>query len=80
MPRKNANAPAPAERKQKKNDNALTPAERKQLVELYDALCGVASENGEDFFDCYHRRSGAAMFAELGAILQRVAPAEYAAL
>ena len=79
MPRKNANAPAPAERKQKKNDNALTPAERKQLVELYDALCGVA-ENGEDFFDCYHRRSGAAMFAELGAILQRVAPAEYAAL
>ena len=80
MPRKNANAPAPAERKQKKNDNALTPAERKQLVELYDALCGVVSENGEDFFDCYHRRSGAAMFAELGAILQRVAPAEYAAL
>ena len=80
MPRKNANALAPAERKREKSDNALTPAERKQLVELYDALCGVASENGEDFFDCYHRRSGAAMFAELGAILQRVAPAEYAAL
>ena len=80
MPKKNANAPAPAERKREKSDNALTPAERKQLVELYDALCGVVSENGEDFFDCYHRRSGAAMFAELGAILQRVAPAEYAAL
>ena len=80
MPRKNTNAPAPAVRKREKNDNALTPAERKQLVELYDALCGGVSENGEDFFDCHHRRSGAAMFAELGAILQRVAPAEYAAL
>ena len=64
----------------RKNDNALTPAERRQLAELYDALCGVASERGEELFDRYHKRSGAAMFAELDAILQRVAPAEYAVL
>lgn len=64
----------------RKNDKALTANERKQLADLYDALCGVASENGDDFFDCYHKRGGAVMFTELGAILQRVAPAEYAAL
>ena len=64
----------------RKNDKALTANERKQLADLYDALCCVVSENGVEYFDGYHKRGGTAMFTELGAILQRVAPAEYAAL
>ena len=69
-------------RKAKKDDggSALTPKERKQLAELYDALVGVASERGTDFFRSYHKRGGAAMLSELETILQRVAPAELAAV
>lgn len=62
------------------NDKTLTATERRQLADLYDALCGVVSECDADYFDGFHKRGGAKMMNELEAILQRVAPAELAAL
>lgn len=62
------------------NDKTLTATERRQLADLYDALCGVVSECDADYFDGFHRRGGAKMMNELEAILQRVAPAEFAAV
>ena len=62
------------------NDKTLTAIERKQLADLYDALCGVVSECDADYFDGFHKRGGAKMMNELEAILQRVAPAEFAAV
>lgn len=58
----------------------LTETERRNLADLFDALIGVASENGTDFFDSYHKRSGATMLTELETFLQKHAPAELAAL
>jgi len=62
------------------DDMTLTATERKQLADLYDALCGVVSECDADYFDGFHKRGGAKMMNELEAILQRVAPAEFAAV
>ena len=58
----------------------LTETERRNLADLFDALIGVASENGTDFFDSYHRRSGATMLAVLEKKKKKHAPAELAAL
>ncbi len=63
-----------------KNNKALTATERRKLVDLYDALCGVVCECGYDYFDGFHKRGGAKMMNELEAILQRLAPAEFAAI
>ena len=62
------------------NNAILTETERRNLADLFDALIGVASENGTDFFDSYHKRSGATMLTELETFLQKHAPTELAAL
>ena len=58
----------------------LTKKERQQLAEAFDALIGVASESGEDFFDGYHKRSGKKMLDELETIFKKLAPIEMEAL
>ena len=58
----------------------LTAAEKRNLADLLDALIGIASENGTDFFDSYHERGGSAMLTELETILQKHAPAELSAI
>lgn len=55
----------------------LTAGERQNLADLYDALLGVVCENGEDFFDGYHRRRGKGLMNELEAICCKLAPAEF---
>ena len=55
----------------------LTARERQNLADLYDALLGVVCENGEDFFDGYHRRRGKGLMKELAAICRKLAPVEY---
>jgi hypothetical protein len=55
----------------------LTARERQHLADLYDALLGVVCENGEDFFDGYHRRRGKGLMNELEAICRKLAPAEF---
>ena len=62
------------------NNAILTETERRNLADLFDALIGVASENGTDFFDSYHKRGGATMLTELETFLQKHAPTELAAL
>ena len=54
----------------------LTKKERQQMVDLFDALLGVMSECGSDFFDSYHKRKGKGMFTELETFLCKYAPQE----
>ena len=63
-----------------KKNATLTPTERQHLADLYDALLGVRSEDGTDFFDGYHKRGGNAMMNELAAICQKYAPTEFTAV
>lgn len=63
-----------------KNETALTSDERQQLADIYDALVGVACEQGEDLFDGFHKRGGTAMLNELEELVKRLAPDEFAAL
>ena len=73
------NAPAGvAGRKGKMDAPALTAEERRHLADLYDALLGVVCENGEEFFDGYHRRGGRGLMRELAGICGKLAPAEFA--
>ena len=58
----------------------LTATERRNLADLLDALTGIASESGTDFFDSYHKRGGSAMLSELETFLQKHAPAELSAI
>ena len=58
----------------------LTATERRNLADLLDALIGIASESGMDFFDSYHKRGGSAMLSELETFLQKHAPAELSAI
>ena len=60
--------------------SALSATERRRLADLLDALIGVASERGTEFFRSYHKRGGSAMLSELEAILRKHAPAELAAV
>ncbi len=61
-----------------KKNATLTPTERQHLADLYDALLGVCSEDGTDFFDGYHKRGGKGLMDELEAICRKLAPAEFA--
>ena len=56
----------------------LTAGERQHLADLYDALVGAVCENGEDFFDGYHKRGGKGLMNELEAICRKLAPTEFA--
>ena len=60
-----------------KNETALTSDERQQLADIYDALVGVACEQGEDLFDGFHKRGGTEMLDELEGLVKRLAPAEF---
>ena len=62
----------------RKNNTTLTATERQHLADLYDALLGAVCENGEDFFDGYHKRGGKGLMNELEAICRKLAPAEFA--
>ena len=54
----------------------LTATERRNLADLLDALIGIASESGTDFFDSYHKRGGDGLFGELEKIFIKLAPEE----
>ena len=54
----------------------LTAAERSQLADAFDAIMGVASEYGPEFFDSYHKRKGDGLFGELEKIFIKLAPEE----
>ena len=54
----------------------LTATERRNLADLLDALIGIASESGTDFFDSYHKRGGDGLFGELEKIFVKLAPDE----
>jgi len=60
------------------NATTLTADERQHLADLYDAILGAVCENGEDFFDGYHKRGGKGLMNELEAICQKLAPVEFA--
>ena len=44
-----------AKRDAQKSD-VLSAAEKSQLADAFDAILGVASEHGPEFFDSYHKR------------------------
>jgi len=71
-------AKAKAGRKGNADAPALTARERQQLADLYDAILGAVCENGEDFFDGYHKRRGKGLMNELEAICRKLAPVEFA--
>lgn len=54
----------------------LTAAERTQLADAFDAILGVASEYGPEFFNSYHKRGGDGLFGELEKIFIKLAPEE----
>ena len=56
--------------------NKRTATERRQLAGAYEALLGVASEQGTEAFNAYHKRGGNALFNELASIFTKLAPAE----
>ena len=56
--------------------NQLTDTERQQLADAFDAIMGVASEYGPEFFDSYHKRKGDGLFGELEKIFIKLAPEE----
>ena len=60
------------------NATTLTANERQYLADLYDAIIGAVCENGEDFFDGYHKRGGKVLMNELEAICRKLAPVEFA--
>lgn len=66
---------------EKKNEDSvavvLTAEERRNLADAYDALVGVACEQGEDVFDQFHKRGGTEMLDELEGLVKRLAPAEF---
>ena len=68
-----------AKRKAKKSEpkkETLTAAERSQLADAFDAILGVASEHGPEFFNSYHKRGGDGLFGELEKIFIKLAPEE----
>lgn len=56
--------------------DALSSAEKVQLADAFDALLGVASEYGPEFFNSYHKRGGDGIFGELEKIFIKLAPDE----
>ena len=56
--------------------NQLTKTERQQLADAFDAIMGVASEYGPEFFDSYHKRGCDGLFGELEKIFIKLAPEE----
>ena len=60
------------------NATTLTADERQHLADLYNAILGAVCENGEDFFDGYHKRGGKGLMNELESICRKLAPAEFA--
>lgn len=56
--------------------DALSSAEKAQLADAFDALLGVASEYGPEFFNSYHKRGGDGIFGELEKIFIKLAPDE----
>ena len=66
-------------RKAKKSEpkkETLTELERTQLADAFDAILGVASEHGPEFFNSYHKRGGDGLFGELEKIFIKLAPEE----
>ena len=59
-----------------KTNATLTATERQQLADAFDAILGVASERGPEFFDSYHKRGGDGLFGELEKIFVKLAPDE----
>ena len=56
--------------------DVLSAAEKSQLADAFDAILGVASEHGPEFFDSYHKRGGDGLFGELEKIFVKLAPDE----
>ena len=54
----------------------LMELERTQLADAFDAILGVASEYGPEFFNSYHKRGGDGLFGELEKIFIKLAPEE----
>ncbi len=63
-------------RKAEPKKETLTAAERSQLADAFDAILGVASEYGPEFFNSYHKRGGDGLFGELEKIFIKLAPEE----
>ena len=63
-------------KKRKASRTALTAVERQQIADAFDAIMGVASEHGPEFFDSYHKRGGDGLFGELEKIFIKLAPEE----
>ena len=59
-----------------KTNATLTATERQQLADAFDAILGVASEHGPEFFDSYHKRGGDGLFGELEKIFVKLVPDE----
>ena len=66
--------------KKDKPKEALTAKERSQLADAFDAILGVASEYGPEFYNSYHKRGGDGLFGELEKIFIKLAPEEMKAV
>ena len=60
----------------KPNGINLTATERQHLADAFDAIMGVASEYGTEFFDSDHQRGGDGLFGEFERICIKLAPEE----
>ena len=71
---------AKSKAKKDKPKESLTDKERSQLADAFDAILGVASEYGPEFFNSYHKRGGDGLFGELEKIFIKLAPEEMKAV
>ena len=56
----------------------LSVSDKNVLVEVFNALGGVVSEMGTEFFDQYHSRGGFTMMSEFEKLLKKVSPESFA--
>ena len=55
----------------------MTRKDKNMLVDVYNALCGVVSEMGPEFFDQYHVRGGETMMNEFEDLVRKVSPESF---
>lgn len=48
----------------------MTKENRKLLLNIYDALTGISSEMGHEFFDAYYKNGGQKLFEDFEKVLQ----------
>ena len=74
--KRNKNGSAP-KRPNARQGSVLTVSQKNVLVELFNALCGVVSERGTEFFNRYHPAGGEKMMLDFEKLLEQVTPESF---